>query len=129
MHAIKVHCCASIEQARDWNQRRATEGEDSVDRYPDQMQVSHTFCCPSNALMQKFRFDELTMRFEEPVAFNRWDSPLFTVQPDDPSLTDSPLGEQISAALQQKAQTVRPNMATVPVSLISFHRLFHSLNS
>lgn len=62
------------------------------------------------------------MRFEEPNAFNRWDSPLFTVNPDDQ--LDC---QQFEDALLMKATSVRPNMATLPVSAYSFTAL--SLNA
>jgi protein KTI12 len=51
-------------------------------------------------------FQELSMRFEPPNPRNRWDSPLFTLAPDD--------GTPLEAILQATVKTpgLRPNLAT-----------------
>lgn len=64
------------------------------------------------------RMDDLITRYEEPIAANRWDSPLFTVLPeDDLSLpapgTDEPWIDRIAEALS--GDSLRQNMATMRV--------------
>lgn len=60
----------------------------------------------------KDTFDALIMRFEAPDGRNRWDSPLFTIQPDD----ELPY-EHISAALLQR-KAPPPNQSTQSVSIL-----------
>ncbi|KAL4216392.1 kti12 [Mactra antiquata] len=55
-----IHCCTSSNTASEWNKNR-----EPAEQYTQEI------------------FDGLVMRFEEPIGNNRWDSPLFTVQPDD----------------------------------------------
>ena len=62
-------------------------------------------------LLLLFRLDGLVMRFEAPVGKNRWDSPLFTVLPDDVL----PCEAICDALFHRKAPP--PNMSTVSVSI------------
>lgn len=55
-------------------------------------------------------FDALILRYEEPIANNRWDSPLFTILVDSSSPFDD-----ISAALYER-KPPPPNLATQNVS-------------
>ncbi|XP_042241055.1 protein KTI12 homolog [Homarus americanus] len=55
-----VQCVAPIEQAWTWNQMR-----------------------PENERYTREVFDGLVMRYETPNSSNRWDSPMFTVLPED----------------------------------------------
>ena len=66
-------------------------------------------------------FENLVYRYEEPNGMNRWDSPLFTVPFDD----ETPPFDNIWAAIigsEGKAKTVKPNQATVMVSLYPRHQ-------
>lgn len=66
-------------------------------------------------------FANLVYRYEEPNAFSRWDSPLFTVLYEDAT---APC-EQIWAAIVEQdgeLKTARPNLATIKVGL-SFGRI------
>jgi len=58
-HCI-VHAALPINQAREWHKKRKPE-----EKYDEEM------------------FENLITRFEEPDSRNRWDSPLFTLLPDD----------------------------------------------
>lgn len=70
-------------------------------------------------------FDALVMRYETPDGRNRWDAPLFTIQPED----ELPF-ESIAAALyERKAPT--PNQSTQSVHsmiicLLEFFKLLFS---
>ncbi|XP_071941695.1 protein KTI12 homolog [Antedon mediterranea] len=91
-HCI-IHCEVNAQTAKEWNAIR-----------PENEQYSNEI------------FDALVMRFETPDSRNRWDSPLFTISPDD----DLP-GQQIyDAVFLRKAPP--PNMSTVsqPLSSTSF---------
>uniref|UniRef100_A0A8C4Q3E2 Protein KTI12 homolog n=1 Tax=Eptatretus burgeri TaxID=7764 RepID=A0A8C4Q3E2_EPTBU len=55
-----IHCDTALSTCREWNAQRPV-GE----RYDED------------------RLNDLAMRFESPDGNNRWDSPLFTVQPED----------------------------------------------
>jgi tRNA uridine 5-carbamoylmethylation protein Kti12 len=70
-------------------------------------------CKFQEALLSEFcSLDELITRFEEPIARNRWDSPLFVIQPDDQG--DDVLDRLLDTFHSNK--TVKPNNSTVPVS-------------
>jgi len=62
---VTVECCVNSEQAWKWNLERPEE-----ERYSREV------------------FDALIMRYEAPDSRNRWDSPLLTLQSDDPTPTD-----------------------------------------
>lgn len=65
---------------------------------------------------QEDDFENLIFRYEEPNGMARWDSPLFTVVDED----ETPPCDQIWEALvgsDGKAKVVRPNAATVLVSI------------
>lgn len=55
-------------------------------------------------------FDALLLRYEEPIANNRWDSPLFTLLPE----SQIPLDDVYSALYERKPPP--PNLATQNVS-------------
>lgn len=57
-------------------------------------------------------FDALILRYEEPIANNRWDSPLFTVLVDT-----TPPFDDISAALFER-KPPPPNLATQNVRIV-----------
>lgn len=57
-------------------------------------------------------FDALTLRYEEPIANNRWDSPLFTLLPESQIHF-----EDVYAALYEK-KPPPPNLATQNVSKV-----------
>ncbi|KAG0238101.1 hypothetical protein BGW41_008247 [Actinomortierella wolfii] len=80
-HCVIFTVCP-IDQAREWN--KASQA------YPEKI------------------FDELVMRFEEPDANTRWDGPLFSVLPEDPSL---PLDQIWDAVILKKPPP--PNLSTV----------------
>lgn len=67
-------------------------------------------------------FEELVMRFEEPNAMARWDSPLFTVLWDDPMPPCAKIWEAVveSRGGDGRARVVRPNQATM---LVCFSRV------
>lgn len=71
---------------------------------------------PATSVYQKetvnlilFRFEELMSRFEEPIAFNRWDSPLLNIMVNDVTPC-----EAIAQALVQK-RILATNTANLPV--------------
>lgn len=57
-------------------------------------------------------FDALILRYEEPIANNRWDSPLFTILADSTSPFDD-----ISAAIFER-KPPPPNLATQNVCIL-----------
>lgn len=84
-----------VEQCRINNERLLTEAGD-------------------NAAYEKDLFDNLVYRYEEPNGMSRWDSPLFTVLPEDVT----PPFDQIWDAFvvsDGKIKTAKPNAATVTV--------------
>ncbi|KAF9167224.1 kti12, chromatin associated [Actinomortierella ambigua] len=80
-HCVIFTVCP-IDQARAWN--KATQA------YPEKI------------------FEELVMRFEEPDANTRWDGPLFSILPEDPSL---PMDHIWDAVILKKPPP--PNLSTV----------------
>ncbi|TPX46906.1 hypothetical protein SeMB42_g03527 [Synchytrium endobioticum] len=83
-HCI-LYCGTPVETARSWNAaRRDNPYDESI-------------------------FESLVMRFEEPDPRNRWDSPCFTIAPDD-NLVEL-FGEAIVDAILLKKGT-KPNRAT-----------------
>ena len=81
-----LHCDTSAESARCWNEDRPDE-----DRYSKEV------------------FDALVMRYEPPDSRNRWDSPLFTIQPED----ELPFDDICNVLFNRKAPP--PNMSTQSV--------------
>eukprot|EP01102_Stenamoeba_stenopodia_P018658 TRINITY_DN6884_c0_g1_i1.p1 TRINITY_DN6884_c0_g1~~TRINITY_DN6884_c0_g1_i1.p1 ORF type:complete len:275 (+),score=75.39 TRINITY_DN6884_c0_g1_i1:38-862(+) len=81
-----VHCDTTKEVAKEWNSNRA-------DKYEDSLQ------------------EELSNRFETPNPKNRWDKPLFSLRPDEPTPCNL-----ISDALFNRSGPT-PNSATVPAVL------------
>jgi len=60
------------------------------------------------------RFENLITRFEEPDSRNRWDSPLFTLLPDD-NIEDF-AQNIVDALILRKAPP--PNLSTISVNII-----------
>ncbi|XP_069157457.1 protein KTI12 homolog isoform X2 [Procambarus clarkii] len=90
-----VHCLAPIEQAWTWNLAR-----------------------PEAEQYTREAFDGLVMRYEAPNSSNRWDSPMFTVLPED-----SPPCESIYNALYL-CKPPPPNQSTQTQPLSSTNFLF-----
>jgi protein KTI12 len=106
---IQVHCGTPINLARQWNSEKGEGG------YPEDVYVS-TFVCKTTREIDQlaytcFRFQELITRYEEPDGRNRWDSPLFTVIYDDPSVPQDKLWD---AVILKKPPP--PNLSTITVS-------------
>merc|ERR1712137_905216 len=78
-----LHCDTSSKMAWDWNMQRP---------------ISCQFPQPV--------FDALVMRFEAPDSRNRWDQPLFTIQPED----QLPFNDIVVALFERKAPP--PNQST-----------------
>ncbi|KAG4302578.1 hypothetical protein PCK1_001162 [Pneumocystis canis] len=85
-----IHCGTPIDLCRKWNCLRGSLG------YP-----SHIF-------------EELIIRYEEPNAMTRWDSPLFTVIYSDTSCPVDKIWDVISST-----KTILPNASTVVVRKIN----------
>ena len=66
-----------------------------------------------------FSLDGLVMRFEAPQSRNRWDSPLFTILPED----ELPCEAICDALFHRKAPP--PNMSTVSVGWSNSFHLHH----
>ena len=81
---VVLHCDVSPEDARLWNSAR----EDETERYTPDV------------------FDSLVMRYETPDSRNRWDSPLFVIQPQDPL----PVEDILVSLLHRKPPP--PNLST-----------------
>ena len=86
-------CDTSMDKAREWNSAR-----ERTDMYSDAI------------------FDALVMRFEPPDSRNRWDSPLFTVYPDDPL----PGPGILDALLKRKAPPPNQSTQSQPLSATDF---------
>lgn len=94
-----VFCAIPKEQAWSLNQERsAADVVESTES--DNSPVPYT----------REIFDALTLRYEEPIANNRWDSPLFTLLPDSQISFDD-----VFSALYEK-KPPPPNLATQNVS-------------
>ncbi|XP_069480849.1 protein KTI12 homolog isoform X2 [Ambystoma mexicanum] len=78
-----IHCLTSPEVSSEWNNKRQ----------------------PENQYSQEI-FDALVKRFEAPDSRNRWDSPLFSLQKDDPL----PFEDLCNAIFHRKAPP--PNQST-----------------
>lgn len=94
-----VYCAISPEKAFTFNQQRTKE--DTIEAID-----GDNSCVPYTREI----FDALIQRYEEPVANNRWDSPLFTLLPD----SQLPSDDLYSALYEKKPPP--PNLATQNVS-------------
>jgi protein KTI12 len=100
-----VHVGTSVDQARAVNEERLQLRDDGGNQEPTVEGIDEQ-------PYERETWDNLVFRYEEPNAFTRWDSPLFTVVWED--LTP-PCGDIWDAMIgtEGKAVTVRPNAATV----------------
>lgn len=90
-----VYCAISRDNGWNFNQNRSAADEiDTING--DNSIVPYT----------REIFDALTLRYEEPIANNRWDSPLFTLFPD----SDLPIDDLFSSLYEKKPPP--PNLAT-----------------
>ncbi|XP_055077807.1 protein KTI12 homolog [Periophthalmus magnuspinnatus] len=92
-YSLSVYCLTSPELSSKWNSQR-----DVYERYDQDI------------------FDALILRFEEPDSRNRWDSPLFTVQPDD----TLPFEAISDALLKRKAPPPNQSTQSQPLSSANF---------
>lgn len=95
-----MHCHVPIETAREWNSARE----------------------PENAYSQAV-FDDLVSRFERPDARNRWDKPLYTVNPASEDLSNQ-LNEIVlavtdTAIARSSVSAALANSELVPTSATS----------
>lgn len=88
-----IHCEAATATAWEWNEGR-----------------------PAEYQYEKDVFDALCMRFEAPDSRNRWDSPLFTVQPDD----NLPVEAIYDALLLRKAPPAHQSTQSQPLLSTNF---------
>lgn len=95
-----IYCAIPAEEAWEFNHRR--NGMDMIDATES-----------SNSIVPYTReiFDALCLRYEEPIANNRWDSPLFTILPE----SQIPFEDICSALYERKPPP--PNLATQNVSI------------
>lgn len=91
-----VFCAIPHEKAWTFNQQRNTADEIVDNSEYDNSSVPYT----------REIFDALILRYEEPIANNRWDSPLFTLLPESTINFDD-----VYAALYEK-KPPPPNLAT-----------------
>lgn len=99
-----VHVGTSVERAREVNKERLAKVEEvkkSGGREKEEELPYENEC-----------WENLVFRYEEPNAFARWDSPLFTVVWEDSSPPFSAIWESLIGSDNSK-KTVRPNQATV----------------
>lgn len=90
-----IYCAMSLTDAWKFNEQRTDD--DLLESHPtDNSTVPYS----------REIFDALIHRYEEPIANNRWDSPLFTILKDS-----TPSFEDISAALYER-KPPPPNLAT-----------------
>lgn len=93
-----VYCALPADNARQWNQSRP-----EADQYPPEL------------------FDELVMRYEEPRADAKWDSPLFLVIQNDPNDT-LPFDRIWDSLIEKRA--LAPNFATAKKPVAETNYLF-----
>lgn len=105
-----LYCAIRKEQAFEFNQKR-TVTEDNLSVDVSQLNNSHV-------AYTKEIFDALCLRFEEPQSNNRWDSPLFTVFPEDKLDLDG-----INQSLFE-TKPPKPNQSTQSVSFNSFLEVY-----
>lgn len=99
-----IFCALPTETAWNFNQQRnAADVIEDINEY-DNSSVPYT----------REIFDALTLRYEEPIANNRWDSPLFTILPESKINFDD-----VNAALYEK-KPPPPNLATQNVRKIEW---------
>lgn len=102
-----MYCAISAANAWNFNQKRQ-----SADIIGEDVANDVEASTPNNSLVPYSReiFDALTLRYEEPISNNRWDSPLFT------AIADMELNkDDIFAALFEK-KPPPPNQSTQSVS-------------
>lgn len=102
-----MYCICSTDQAWKFNEER--HGVDAIAanevNADEAVKLNN-----SDVAYTKQMFDALILRYEEPIANNRWDSPLFTILPEtDLNTTD------IHAALFER-KPPPPNLSTQNVS-------------
>lgn len=102
-----VYCAISAENAWVFNETR--QNADSIDD-SDVTESNLPTIDNSSVPYTREIFDALTLRYEEPIPNNRWDSPLFTAIADMELNTD-----EIFAALFEK-KPPPPNQSTQNVS-------------
>lgn len=100
-----MYCALSTSQAWEFNEQRRRPDElehsaDEDDSKLDNGSVPYT----------RDIFDALVLRYEEPIANNRWDAPLFTVLTDK----QTPFSEVFAALYEKKPPP--PNLSTQNVS-------------
>ncbi|XP_055306505.1 protein KTI12 homolog [Sitodiplosis mosellana] len=102
-----VFCAIPKETAWNLNQKRS--GADVVESSEsDNSSIPYT----------REIFDALTLRYEEPIANNRWDSPLFTLLPE----SKIPFEDVFSALYEKKPPP--PNLATQNAPMTSTNYLY-----
>lgn len=110
-----IFCAISTQDAWSLNEKRTTIDEISTEDHT-QKDGNDSDDAPDvgNSLVPYTReiFDALILRFEEPNANNRWDSPMFTILPD----TKINLDDVYSALYEKKPPP--PNQATQNVSTL-----------
>lgn len=108
-----VFCAIPPAIAWNFNQQRTAEDV-----------VESSECDNSAVPYTREIFDALQLRYEEPIANNRWDAPLFTLLPERQLPTD-----EIFSALYEK-KPPPPNLATqnVSFSLYRTYSLFISIS-
>lgn len=95
-------CAIPTEKAWEFNQQR--NDKDIIDPSGE--------CDNSKVPYTRQIFDALILRYEEPIANNRWDKPLFTLLPESQIAFD-----EVYSALYEK-KPPPPNLATQNVSKI-----------
>lgn len=103
-----VYCAISAKNAWTFNEKRTVA--DTICDDTDANDVETSILNNSSVPYTREIFDALTLRYEEPISNNRWDSPLFT------AIADMELNKaDIFAALFEK-KPPPPNQSTQNVS-------------
>lgn len=103
-----VYCAISAENAWTFNKKRTSA--DTIGDDTDVNDMDTSILDNSSVPYTRVIFDALTLRYEEPISNNRWDSPLFT------AIADMELNKvDIFAALFEK-KPPPPNQSTQNVS-------------
>uniref|UniRef100_A0A1B6EXS7 Protein KTI12 homolog n=1 Tax=Cuerna arida TaxID=1464854 RepID=A0A1B6EXS7_9HEMI len=90
---VTVECAVNIEQAWEWN-----------------------LGLPEDQQYTREAFDALIMRYEAPDSRNRWDSPLITLQPEDPTPNEA----LHDALFQRKPPPPNQSTQSAPLSSTNF---------
>lgn len=111
-----IYCALSSSEAWEFNQQRQhpDEIENSTDEHDSNLNNS-------SVPYTREIFDLLIQRYEEPIANNRWDAPLFTIL-----VNKQPPFEEIFSSLYEK-QPPPPNLSTQNVSEIKPKIIFLDL--